>query len=265
MTNLPVPIFNRNSTRTAAINGSTTPRPVLVYREDFPDIICSDYAWQIDPLETALRYDSAELPATWNPALGKNVCIYAAGSMPVQQQSNTHRRFSYNVPTSNPSYSNELSLPKPADADVVLQAIIDQVLVNKIAPPGFWYYRDRYFSPQTSVADRIDELILEEHGDENLLLDRRQQAEWLKEVMRSYWGIHLPQPFIGYDLEDGLFVASWQSDSECNTLTIDAEEHKGWYDPWPANESYNPLLREIDLDTEEAWEHLRFALMTTRS
>ena len=129
---------------------------------------------------------------------------------------------------------------------------------------GFWHHQSRYLTPQTSVAERIDELILEELGHEDLLLDRKRQAEWLKQVMASNWGINSPQPFIGFDLDDGLFIASWQSDSECNTLTIDAKEHKGWYDPWPASESDNPVPGEIDLETEEAWDRLRTALTTTR-
>ena len=83
--------------------------------------------------------------------------------------------------------------------------------------------------------------------------------------MEAHWGWDLPQPFIGFDLEEGFFVASWQSDSECNTLTIDAKEHKGWYDPWPTGEGENPLPDEIDLTTEAAWVRLRTALMTTWS
>ena len=125
-------------------------------------------------------------------------------------------------------------------------------------------FADRYNVPQTSVSDRIDELILEESGQEDLLLDRQQQASWLKLTMVLHWGGNLPQPFIGFDLDEGLFIASWQSDNECNTLTIDAKSHKGWYDPWPSDERDNPLPGEINLDTEEAWELLRIALTTTR-
>ena len=124
--------------------------------------------------------------------------------------------------------------------------------------------RSRYLAPETPVAERIDELILAEQGREDVLLDRRQQAKWLKQAMASHWDLHLPQPFIGFDLDDGLFIASWQSDSECNTLTIDAGERKGWYDPWPAGEDDNPIPEEIDLDTEEAWQRLRTALTTIR-
>ena len=124
--------------------------------------------------------------------------------------------------------------------------------------------RSRYRAPETPVAERIDELILEEQGREDVLLDRQQQAEWLKRAMASHWGVHLPQPFIGFDLDEGLFIASWQSDGECNTLTIDAGERKGWYDPWPVSEGDNPIPEEIDLDTEEAWQRLRTALTTIR-
>ena len=143
-------------------------------------------------------------------------------------------------------------------ADVAVSPSGEEALV------GFWPHGNRYLTPQTPVAERIGELILEEQGHEGLLLDRKQQAEWLKQVMASYWDIHLPQPFIGFDLDEGLFIASWQSDSECNTLTIDAKERKAWYDPWPASESDNPMPGELDLETEEAWDRLRSALTTTR-
>ena len=129
----------------------------------------------------------------------------------------------------------------------------------------FWVHENRYLTPLTPVAARIGELILEEQGHEDLLLDRQQQAEWLKRIMAFYWGTHSPQPFIGFDLDDGLFILSWQSDNECNTLTIDAKERKGWYDPWPVSEYDNPVPGEIDLETEEAWDRLRSALTTTRS
>lgn len=127
-----------------------------------------------------------------------------------------------------------------------------------------WNDSDRYHTPETSVSDRIDELILDESGSEDLLLNRRRQADWLKQVMALYWREHWPQPYVAFDLEEGLFTASWQSDEECNTLTIDAGLRKGWYDPWPDDDMDNPLPGEIDLDTEEAWERLRIALMEIR-
>jgi hypothetical protein len=119
---------------------------------------------------------------------------------------------------------------------------------------------NRYNAPNTSVSDRIDQLILDESGRDDLLRDRREQAKWLRETMATHWPSYLPQPFVGFDLEDGLFVASWQSSAECNTLTIDAKNHQGWYDPWPGDDHDNPLPEAIDLDTEEAWQQLRTAL-----
>ena len=130
--------------------------------------------------------------------------------------------------------------------------------------PGVEHDPGRYHAPVTSAAERIDELILEEQSSEDVLLARQQQSEWLKRVMGSYWAADLPQPFIGFDPDEGLFIASWQSDSECNTLTIDAGERKGWYHTWPADEGDNPIPEEIDLDTGEAWQRVRTALTTIR-
>ena len=141
-------------------------------------------------------------------------------------------------------------------------APVDSLINNGIVAVLSLSHPARYLSPQTPVAERIDQLILEDQGNEELLLDRREQAEWLKQAMASHWGFHLPQPFIGFDSDEGLFIASWQSDNECNTLAIDSKEHKGWYDPWPADECDNPIPEEIDLDTEDAWERLRTALTT---
>ena len=112
---------------------------------------------------------------------------------------------------------------------------------------------DRFLAPETPPADRIDQLVLVEPG----------QAEWLKRVLALHWPARFPQPFIGYDSEGGAFVAEWQSEAECNTLTIDANNHRGRYDPWPARE-HADLPEELDLDTEEAWRLLSKALMTTR-
>ena len=112
---------------------------------------------------------------------------------------------------------------------------------------------DRFLAPDTAPTDRIDQLALVEPG----------QAAWLKRALEIHWPAHLPQPFIGYDSEAGAFVAEWQSEAACNTLTIDAENHRGWYEPWPARE-HADLPEELDLDTEEAWRLLSKALMTTR-
>ncbi len=85
----------------------------------------------------------------------------------------------------------------------------------------------------------------------------------MKQALALHWNADLPQPFIGYDADEGTFVAEWQSETECNTLTIDAENHRGWYDPWPGGDAVG-LPEELDLDTEEAWQLLRNALTTTK-
>ena len=121
---------------------------------------------------------------------------------------------------------------------------------------------DRFLAPNTPPADRIDQLVLVELGQQHLLPRRTSHAEWLKQILALRWNPDLPQPFIGYDTDEGTFVVEWQSETECNTLTIDAESHRGWYDPWPSREAAEPP-RELDLDTEEAWLLLSDALTTT--
>jgi len=185
--------------------------------------------------------------------------------MPVEQQFDASTQLLDIVPIWNVSLANEEPAGVPLDIERLISSIVDVLPVSKKEGVDFFSSQSRYLAPQTPVAERIDELILEEQGDEALLLDRKEQAEWLKQAMASHWALHLPQPFIGFELDDGLFIASWQSANECNTLTIDAKERKGWYDPWPANEGDNLMLEGIDLETEEAWELLRSALTTTRS
>ncbi len=110
----------------------------------------------------------------------------------------------------------------------------------------------RFLAPDTTPAERIDQLVLVEPEQQHLLPLRTSQAEWLKQVLALRWNSDLPQPFIGYDTDEGTFAAEWQSETECNTLTIDAENHRGWYDPWPGHEG-SELPEELDLDTKEAW------------
>ena len=98
---------------------------------------------------------------------------------------------------------------------------------------------------------------------QHLLPRQTSQSEWLKQVLALPRKTDLPQPFIEYYADEGTFVAEWQSDTECNTLTIDAENHRGWYDPWPSREAAE-LPEELHLDTEEAWLTLSDALTTTR-
>ena len=236
----------------------------MVLREEYPDAVYAGRLWHVEPSDTMLRHDLDEWSAPWTAAMDKDVRLYAVGSRPVEQLTNACMRMPGIVSTESISFANEIHLSSLTDERVLLSSIIDAVQLRSKVRIFVGHHLSRYVAPQTPVADRIGEIILEEQGQEDLLLDRRQQAEWLKQVMASHWGIHLPQPFIGFDLDDGLFIASWQSDSECNTLTIDAKEHTGWYDPWPGSESDNPMPGEIDLDTEEAWERLRTALTTIR-
>ena len=113
----------------------------------------------------------------------------------------------------------------------------------------------RFLTPDTPPADRIDQLVLVEPGQQHLLPHRIGHAEWLKKVLALRWNPDLPQPFIGYDADEGTFVVEWQSEAECNTLTIDAENRRGWYEPWPAPK-HADLPEGLDLDTEEAWHLL---------
>ena len=121
----------------------------------------------------------------------------------------------------------------------------------------------RFLQPETAVADRIDQLVLTQPNDQELQRRREKHASWLKRAMALHWKADLPQPFIGFDLEEGLFVAEWQSETECNTLTIDAESGKAWYDPWSTEVAEATLPEEIDLNTKEGWECLRNVLTET--
>ena len=113
----------------------------------------------------------------------------------------------------------------------------------------------RFTPPATPVGERIDQLTIYCPGQE-------QQAQWLKQTLEANWAKDLPQPFIGFDEEECAFVAEWQSDAECNTLVIDANEHCGWYHPWPGPAA-GKLAGALDLDTEEAWQLLKAVLTTT--
>ena len=122
---------------------------------------------------------------------------------------------------------------------------------------GAGQHGNRFIQPVTPVSERIDQLT-------PYCLVQEQQARWLKKTLEAYWPMDLPQPFIGFDDEECAFVAEWQSDTECNTLVIDAGKHLGWYHPWP-DSADGKLAHALDLDTEEAWLLLRTALTTTRT
>ena len=236
------------------------------FQDDFPDTLHFGYtAQQIHQPNTVFVHGFQFLPGTWNPAIDDKIHYYVFDSTRI-------KGLAAASPTSPPIESTG-NMRAPAsnypDNLAELQRLMTKIaaaavmFTGSIDPVDIPHHRSRYLSPLTPVSDRITELILEENGEEDLL-HRQQQADWLKRIMASQWTANLPQPFIGFDLEEGLFISSWQSDTECNTLTIDANAHKGWYDPWPADEDDNPLPGELDLDTEEAWQRLRSALTTTR-
>ena len=122
---------------------------------------------------------------------------------------------------------------------------------------GAGQHGKRFIQPVTPVSERIDQLALHCPAQE-------QQAQWLKKTLEAHWPINLPQPYIGFDEEECAFVAEWQSDTECNTLVIDAAKRLGWYHPWPGSAD-GKLAQALDLDTEEAWLLLSTALTTTRT
>ena len=122
----------------------------------------------------------------------------------------------------------------------------------------------RFVQPDTPVAERIDQLLLILPHEQQLNRHPGDQAQRLKQAMARHWGNNLPQPFIGFDLDEGMFIIEWQSDTECNTLTVDAENRIGWYDPWPPSQNEPESATELDLDSEEGWERLRCALTTTQ-
>ncbi len=122
----------------------------------------------------------------------------------------------------------------------------------------------RFLKPDTAVADRIDQLILTDPYHRALNERRKKQASWLKRSMALHWNADLPQPFVGFDPDSAHFIAEWQSDTECNTLTIDAESGRAWYDPWSAEAKNPKLSKEFDLNKKEDWECLRNVLTRTR-
>ena len=254
-----------NSSITVDRNDTSLAMPELDLDESLRGSFFSRYAWQAEGNNTILRHNLAQLPAIWPGDFRKHVCIFAADSTPPIQQSNAPTLSAPPASTDNPTFANGGPAAHLSDLERVVVDAIKEVLDSRTVTVLFSAQPPRYLVPKTPVAQRIDQLILEDQGDEELLLERRAQAEWVKHTLARHWALHLPQPFIGFDSDEGLFVASWESDAECNTLTIDAREHKGWYDPWPAEESDNPLPDEIDLNSEAEWQRLRIALTTTLS
>ena len=239
------------------ISGERSTALVTLYGllESVKEKIPQDKEWTLGSLETLLAADSPDFdlafPRRDRPRsiaggiIGSN--IFSLASVEFETPAGLNPRQS--VADSQPSVPIALVDPPIYSGTVAI-----------LSPS----HHGRYVAPLTSVSERIDELILEEQGNEELLRERQNQALWLKQVMTSHWVAPLPQPFIGFDLDDGFFIASWQSDSECNTLTIDAKKRIGWYDPWPATENDNPMPEEVDLEAKGTWQRLRSALMTIR-
>ena len=267
MAHFSAPVSSPNSAHTVAGNGTSPVIPKLDFSEDLSSASFSACAWHVEPSDTKLHHDFDESLAAWTAGFDKYVFIYAVGSGPMIQRSNVLSRPPTLMSTGSPSLPNKIHVFKilgTTEKTELLFSLVPEVPLSNKENVDLLPSYIRYLAPHTPVAERIDALILDEQGNEELLRNRQNQALWLKQVMASHWAPPLPQPFIGFDLEDGLFTASWQSDSECNTLMIDANEHTAWYDPWPATDSDNPIPGEIDLDTEDAWEHLRTALTTTQ-
>ena len=120
------------------------------------------------------------------------------------------------------------------------------------SPTGEKQPSQRFLPPVTPVDQRIDQVAA--YGT-----DWQRQADWLKQTLQEHWKRGLPQPFVGFDEEENAFVLVWQSDGECNTLYIDADNHSGTYCPWPDSSSDEPLGK-LNLYTEKAWLFVKNAL-----
>ena len=93
--------------------------------------------------------------------------------------------------------------------------------------------KSRFIPPTTPVAQRIDDVAAYFPGWEDA-------AVCLKAILSHRWPPDLPQPFIGYDNDEGTFVLDWQSDTESHTLYVDTGEMIAAYHPWPDPCSQSP-------------------------
>ena len=110
-----------------------------------------------------------------------------------------------------------------------------------------------FIQPSTPVENRIQELLT--HHPE-----QKTQARWLTQLMHERWPSRLPQPFLSFDHEEAAFVLVWQSNTECNTLHIDADNQTGTYCPYPDDQPPDAQLQELNLNSDEAWQFLHNAL-----
>ena len=105
-----------------------------------------------------------------------------------------------------------------------------------------------FHAPDTPVGERIEQLQLDP--------PRPKEKRWLKQTLATRWPEGLPQPFIGFDEDEGTFTLVWQSDSRCHTLNVHADRKTGTYCPWPSNDTEGSL-EDLDLNTGEAWLFLK--------
>ena len=105
-----------------------------------------------------------------------------------------------------------------------------------------------FHAPDTLVGERIEQLELDP--------PRPKEKQWLKQTLATRWPEDLPQPFMGFDEDEGAYTLVWQSDSRCNTLNVHADRKTGTYCPWPSNHT-EEYLEDLDLNTDEAWLFLK--------
>ena len=105
-----------------------------------------------------------------------------------------------------------------------------------------------FHAPDTPVGERLEQLELHP--------PRPKEKQWLKQTLATRWPEDLPQPFMGFDEDEGAFTLVWESDSRCNTLNVHADRKTGTYCPWPSNDTEGSL-EDLDLNTDEAWLFLK--------
>ena len=105
-----------------------------------------------------------------------------------------------------------------------------------------------FHAPDTPVGERIEQLELDP--------PRPREKQWLKQTLATRWPEDLPQPFMGFDEDEGAFTLVWESDSRYNTLNVHAGRMTGTYCPWPSNNT-EESLEDLDLNTGEAWLFLK--------
>ena len=211
MTHLTSSVPPSNSILTLGGNETSPVEPRLDVFEGPLGGYFSEFAWRVEPSSTVLRHRLGELPGIWPGDFNQNVLVLPTNSWAMIQQSNPTGLPTQPIPTNNPTFVNGTRIVSPPELEQRISEAIKEVLSSRketIYSPYLSADPNKYLTPKTPVSRRIEQLILEEDGNEELFLDRQQQAKWLKQIMAAHWALHLPQPFIGFDLEEGFFVAS---------------------------------------------------------